>query len=101
MAAATKLDAALTGPQAEVHRFMLRYQREHGLPPTVREIGVEFGYSSPNGTMCHIKALIKKGYAKRLGEGLRRAFVAIDRDAPLCGCCGQPLATDGVGGSSA
>jgi repressor LexA len=36
-----------------------------GYGPTVREIGTEFQISSPNGVMCHLKALEKKGLIKR------------------------------------
>lgn len=30
--------------------------------PTVREIGLQFGIRSPNGVMCHLRALEAKGY---------------------------------------
>jgi hypothetical protein len=36
-----------------------------GYGPTVREIGNEFGIKSPNGVMCHLKALQKKGLIHR------------------------------------
>ena len=36
-----------------------------GYGPTVREIGAEFGIRSPNGVMCHLKALEKKGLITR------------------------------------
>ena len=36
-----------------------------GYGPTVREIGDKFRISSPNGVMCHLKALEKKGLITR------------------------------------
>ena len=32
----------------------------NGWPPTIREIGSATGIRSPNGVMCHLKALAKK-----------------------------------------
>ena len=40
--------------------------------PTVREIGEHFDIASPNGVMCHLKALEKKGMISR--EQLKRAL---------------------------
>ena len=40
------------------------------LPPTVREIGEHFEIASPNGVMCHLKALEKAGVIER-GRGAR------------------------------
>src|SRR5438132_8921874 len=37
-----------------------------GSPPAIRDICEEFGISSPNGVMCHLKALEKKGYINRV-----------------------------------
>ena len=35
--------------------------RNRGYGPTVREIGREFGIKSPNGVMCHLRALEARG----------------------------------------
>jgi len=85
----------LTSRQRRVYRYMLDYQREHGMPPTVREIAAALDIASPNGAMCHIKALVAKGYVKRVGDGFRRAaFAAVDLRSPRCRRCGQPLPPD-------
>lgn len=34
---------------------------EKGYAPTIRELGDRIGCSSPNGVMCHLKALQRKG----------------------------------------
>ena len=49
-----------------------------GYGPTVREIGDEFGIKSPNGVMCHLKALEKKGLITR-EPNLSRAIQLCDK----------------------
>lgn len=49
-----------------------------GLPaPTIREIGEEFKIKSPNGVMCHINALVKKGYLAG-EEQVARSYRRVD-----------------------
>jgi repressor LexA len=55
----------LTERQREVYEFIRDKIVNRGYGPTVREIGAEFNISSPNGVMCHLKALEKKGLIKR------------------------------------
>ncbi|HEY5312166.1 MAG TPA: transcriptional repressor LexA [Pirellulales bacterium] len=55
----------LTARQREVYEFIRDKIRNRGYGPTVREIGVQFDISSPNGVMCHLKALEKKGLITR------------------------------------
>ena len=56
---------SLTERQRNVYEFIRDKIVNRGYGPTVREIGEEFGISSPNGVMCHLKALEKKGLIKR------------------------------------
>ena len=56
---------SLTERQRSVYDFIRDKIVNRGYGPTVREIGEEFGISSPNGVMCHLKALEKKGLIKR------------------------------------
>lgn len=58
-------DDQLTDRQRSVYNFIRDKIINRGYGPTVREIGEEFGISSPNGVMCHLKALEKKGLIKR------------------------------------
>lgn len=51
----------LTKRQKEVLLLIKEKIETRGYGPTVREIGEEFDISSPNGVMCHLKALEKKG----------------------------------------
>jgi len=57
--------AALTPRQRDIFEFLKDKILNRGYGPTVREIGVEFGIKSPNGVMCHLKALEKKGLIQR------------------------------------
>lgn len=50
----------ITDRQGEIFEYI--YQRIYdGQPPSVREIGEAFDIKSPNGVMCHLKALVRKG----------------------------------------
>jgi repressor LexA len=55
----------LTKRQRAVYDFIREKIQTRGYGPTVREIGDNFGISSPNGVMCHLKALEKKGLITR------------------------------------
>lgn len=55
----------LTKRQREVFEFIRSKIKNRGYGPTVREIGEQFRISSPNGVMCHLKALEKKGLITR------------------------------------
>jgi len=56
---------SLTKRQREVLDFIRDKIEGRGYGPTVREIGEAFGIASPNGVMCHLKALEKKGLITR------------------------------------
>jgi repressor LexA len=55
----------LTERQQRVYDFIRDKIVNRGYGPTVREIGENFDISSPNGVMCHLKALEKKGLILR------------------------------------
>ncbi len=55
----------LTPRQREIYRFIREKIQTRGYGPTVREIGTQFDIKSPNGVMCHLKALQKKGLIHR------------------------------------
>src|SRR5436190_15577508 len=57
----------LTERQREIYDFIKERIEGRGFGPTVREIGEGFDIKSPNGVMCHLKALEKKGLIKRTG----------------------------------
>jgi repressor LexA len=55
----------LTERQRHIYEFICEKIERHGYPPSIREIGDAFRIKSPNGVMCHLKALEKKGLIKR------------------------------------
>jgi len=56
---------SLTPRQQEIYDFLREKIVTRGYGPTVREIGLRFEIKSPNGVMCHLKALEKKGMISR------------------------------------
>ena len=58
--------APLTDKQQAIYNFIRKTIEMKGFPPAIRDICDEFGISSPNGVMCHLKALQKKGYINRV-----------------------------------
>lgn len=59
----------LTDKQRAIFEFIVEHIKEYGSSPTVREIGNKFGIKSPNGVMCHIRSLRKKGMIGRNDNG--------------------------------
>jgi repressor LexA len=87
----------LTERQREIYDFIRSKIEGRGFGPTVREIGEAFKIQSPNGVMCHLKALEKKGLIKRTPNAAR-AIELIDhpfgaRGLPLLGkvAAGTPI----------
>ena len=63
--------ATLTTRQQEIYDFICERIDNRGFPPTIRDIGTAFAIKSPNGVMCHLKALEKKGFINREGKSAR------------------------------
>jgi repressor LexA len=63
--AVAEIRPALTSRQKQIYEFLKDKIRNRGYGPTVREIGTQFGIRSPNGVMCHLKALERKGLITR------------------------------------
>ncbi len=55
----------LTDRQQNVYDMIRELIVKRGYGPTVREIGEHFGIKSPNGVMCHLRALERKGLIRR------------------------------------
>lgn len=73
---------ALTSRQREIYTFIKEKIQGRGYGPTVREIGTRFGIKSPNGVMCHLKALQKKGLIAR-EPNMSRAIQLLQDSAVL------------------
>lgn len=55
----------LTARQREVLEMIETHVREHGYPPSVREIGQAVGLTSPSTVHSHLNALERRGYLRR------------------------------------
>jgi repressor LexA len=80
---------SLTKRQLAVYEFIRDKIRNRGYGPTVREMGDHFGISSPNGVVCHLKALEKKGLITREPNMSRAIQLAVEpieeKGVPLVG----------------
>jgi repressor LexA len=74
----------LTDRQREIYEFIRSKIESRGYGPTVREIGDAFAIKSPNGVMCHLKALEKKGLISRVANRARAIQLA-DYHGPAVG----------------
>jgi repressor LexA len=74
----------LTDKQRKIYDFIRHKIESRGYGPTVREIGLGFHIKSPNGVMCHLKALEKKGLIIRQ-EFSARAIQLVDHRHPGSG----------------
>lgn len=72
----------LTDKQRLIYEFIRERIENRGYGPSIREICSEFGIKSPNGVMCHLKALVKKGMIIRPDEPLARAIQLVNHRPP-------------------
>ena len=79
---------SLTRRQYKVYEFIRDKIRGRGYGPTVREIAEQFDINSPNGVVCHLKALERKGFITRERNRSR----AIELKAEPIGQRSLPLA---------
>src|SRR6187401_2099106 len=92
--------ALLTSRQREVFDFIREKITGRGYGPTVREIDDNFQIASPNGVMCHLKALEKKGLISR-EPNMSRAIQIADayrqeRGMPLVGLIAAGNLTEAI-----
>ncbi|MDQ2816823.1 MAG: transcriptional repressor LexA [Candidatus Eremiobacteraeota bacterium] len=59
------MDSKVTGRQQAILDVIKSFTREHGYPPSVREIGERVGLSSSSTVQCHLRTLEKKGMIRR------------------------------------
>lgn len=52
----------LTAKQEQILSFIREFKSRNGYPPTLREIGQQFGISSTFGVKRHLDALVRKGF---------------------------------------
>lgn len=74
------LQKKLTQRQKVIFDFIRSRIEDRGFGPTIREIAEEMGFSSPNGVVCHLTALQKKGLINRTNNK-SRSIVLTDEAA--------------------
>lgn len=79
----------LTDRQNKIYEFIKNTIRDSGFPPTVREIGDQFGITV-KGAYDHLKAIEKKGFIKT-AQNKSRAIVVIDSSSPPPDAVNIPL----------
>ena len=84
------LQETLTNQQQKIFNFIRKQIDSFGNAPTIREIAEEMGFRSPNGVMCHLRALEKKGVICREGFKSRSIMLTSEiedeiRGLPLAG----------------
>lgn len=78
----------MTPRQAQILGVLTGHVKEHGYPPSLREVCARVGLSSTASVARHLVELEAKGYIKRDGR-LPRAITilnAADDPDPLCRC---------------
>lgn len=72
--------APLSPRQLRIIAFIAAHTREHGYPPSVREIGDHVELTSTSSVHRHLRTLEAKGLLRRHG-GRSRAVVVVEADA--------------------
>lgn len=72
----------LTDRQEKILAFVQSFQEERGYPPSMREIGEQFGIRSTNGVSDHLRALERKGVLQRSGHLSRSLRVVPSEETP-------------------
>ena len=91
----------LTERQKSVLQVIREWIKEHGYPPTIRELGQRLGIKSLRGVTTHLDALVRKGQLtrKRSARGIRilvdspSGAVEVTMRVPILGriAAGKPL----------
>jgi len=58
-------EAVLTDKRREILEFIAAQVKEHGYPPSVREIGAAVGLASTSTVQAHLNTLQRQGYLRR------------------------------------
>lgn len=74
---------SLTPRQIDVLRFIEAFIQQYGFPPTLMEIGHNFGIRNPNGIRNHLLALERKGFIQK--EADRSRAIRVTRRANALG----------------
>ena len=78
--------------------YLQRFSRDHGYPPTIREIGSAFGIASTNGVRYYLAMLERAGHVQRTSKLSRGIELKSTAARPILGipllgrvAAGQPI----------
>src|SRR4029078_12804198 len=83
--------SSLTKRQKEIFEYVKSYARDHGYPPTVRDIGKAIGLTSSSTVHAHLANLEKLGMLKRDPTKPRAIEVLVDKAKRLIATAGLPV----------
>jgi len=70
-------DKPMTERQEQVYNAINEYWYQHYMPPSIRDLCEMLNISSPNGIVCHLKALRQRGLLVGDPEKRSRAIVTV------------------------
>lgn len=70
---------SLTEAQKDVYQFLIEHLQEFQRVPAMEVIAKHLGFSSPNGSSCHMKALYKKGYVDKVSIGNNKSHYVLTK----------------------
>lgn len=73
------MDDLTTRQEEFVAAFRRLAALQNGVPPTIRQLQLELDIASPNGVLCHLKALRKKGVLVKGVKGSARTWTIKER----------------------
>lgn len=76
-AASSTMETGLTKRQTEVYQTMLRYQDQHGFPPTQGELSALLGMKSEQGVKPHLQVLMLRGFVVSTTKHAHRNKMAV------------------------
>ena len=79
------LQKTLTQRQKVIFKFIRSTIEDRGFGPTIREIAEEMEFRSPNGVICHLTALEKKGLITRTNNKSRSIVLTDEATEELNG----------------
>src|SRR5215204_6515624 len=82
---------SLTKRQKEIFEYVKSYAREHGYPPTVRDIGKAIGLTSSSTVHAHLANLEKLGMLRRDPTKPRAIEVLVDKAKAAVAPSGLPV----------
>jgi repressor LexA len=72
----------LTAKQQQIYEYIVSFAREHGYPPSVREIGEHVGLKSPSTVHFHLKGLQSAGLITQAAGKTRAISITDDESLP-------------------